>query len=345
MRRYARSVIPCLIFLAFLVSSMSAQARTITDMYGREVNVPDKITRVYSISPAVTLMLYSIDPDMIVGIPRAVGEPEKRFFQKSYLELPVLGGSSGEGFNLNLELFLKLKPDVLIVWGDDGAYDQKAAANFEKLGIPVVAVDSDGVEKYADTFDFLGKLLDREQRTKALSSYARKSLNEVKTAATKLPADRRVKVYNTRMGGGGLNVACDTSLHAELIPLAGGINPVRCTTHVFTGIEKINLEQVLVINPDVIISMDADFARDVYRDKRWTNIRAVKDKRVYLTPSLPINWFSGPPSHMGILGVQWLANRLYPQAYPKDIEMEAAVFIKLFFQIDLSPEEIRGIME
>ena len=337
-----RSGIPCMVFLTFMILSATVHARTITDMYGRVVNVPDKITRVYSISPAVSLMLYGIDPDLMVGIPRAVGEQEKRFFRKSYLELPVLGGSSGEGLNLNLELFLKLRPDVMIVWGDDGAYDQKTAANLEKLGIPVVAVDSDGVEKYADTFDFLGKLLNREQRTKALSSYARTALDEVKAAVAKLPMDQRIKVYNTRMGG--LNAACDTSLHAELIPLAGGVNPVRCMTHGFTGIEKINIEQVMIMNPDVIVSMDAAFAKDVYSDKRWAGIRAVRDKRIYLPPTLPINWFDGPPSHMGILGVQWLANRLYPQAYPKNMEKEAVDFIKLFFQIDLPLDEIRQII-
>ncbi|MDR0842706.1 MAG: ABC transporter substrate-binding protein [Acidobacteriota bacterium] len=343
--------IPCLLSLAFFVSAASSvssggalYAKEITDMYGRKVKVPDKITRVYSISPAVTLMLYCIDPDLLIGVPRQVTtEAERRFFRKSYLELPVLGGSSGEGLNLNTELFLKMKPDVLIVWGDDGAYDQKTAANLEKLGIPVVSVASDGVEKYADTFDFLGKLLDRQTRTGALSSYARKALSEVKSTVAGIPAARRVKVYNTRMSG-GLNSACDTSLHAELIPLAGGVNPVRCITHGFTGIEIINMEQVLVMNPDVIVTLDATFAQNIYRDERWTGLRAVKSKRVYLAPSLPINWFDGPPSHMGLLGVQWLANRLYPQTYRKDIEKEATAFIKLFFQTDLSREEIRKII-
>ena len=332
-----------LIFCALFPAALpELHAREITDMYKKKVTVPDKITRVYTISPSIMLMLYSLDPDLLIGVPRKLQDSQRAFFKKSFLELPELGGSSGAGMNLNLELFLKIKPDVLIVWGEDGSYDEKTAANLEKLGIPVVAVAADNVEEYADTFDFLGNLLNREQRAKELSAYARKTLDEVKTAVAKIPASRRVKVYNTRVGG--LNAACVDSHHARLIPIAGGINPVPCVSKVFTGIEKLNIEQVILMNPDVILSLDAEFAKDVYKDNRWAGISAVKSKKVYLAPSSPSNWFDGPPSHMGLLGLQWLANILYPRDYPKDIEKETLDFIKLFFQLDLTREDVRKLL-
>jgi len=328
--------------VAMSAAPAALQAREITDMYGRKVKVPEKITRVYTISPSVMLMLYSIDPGLLVGVPRQLQDEQKPFFKKSFQELPVLGGSSGAGLNLNQELLLKIKPDVMVVWGDDGAYNQKTAAGFEKLGIPVVAVQADSVKEYADTFDFLGKLLDREKRAKELSGYARKTLKEVAAAVAKIPASKRLTVYNTRQGG--LTSACKESHHALMVPLAGGVNPVPCVSNEFTGFEKLDMEQVLLINPDAILTVDAAFAQNVYRDSRWAGIRAVKAKRVYLAPAVPINWYDGPPSHMGLLGLQWLTNRLYPQAYPKDIEKEAAAFVKLFFQIDVPREELRKII-
>ena len=339
------------IFISFLVFSAlfaavphELRAREITDMYKRKVNVPDKITRVYTISSSVMYMLYSLDPDLLIGVPRKIAEKQSVFFKKSFLALPELGGSSGTGMNLNMELLLKMKPDVLILWGEDGSYDEKTAANMEKLGIPVVTVRVDGVEEYADTFDFLGNLLNREARAKELSAYARKVLDEVKTAVAKIPASRRVTVYNTRMTG-GLDSACVDSHHARLFPLAGGINPVPCVSKVFTGIEKLNMEQVILMNPDVIVSLDAEFAKNIYKDKRWAGIKAVKSKRVYLAPSSPVSWIGGPPSHMGLLGLQWLTKTLYPQAYAKDIEKETVDFLKLFFQLDLTRAEARKIIE
>jgi iron complex transport system substrate-binding protein len=319
------------------------QAREITDMYKRKVVVPDKITRVYTISPSIMYMLYSLDPDLQIGVPRKIQDPQRAFFKKSFVELPELGGSSGTGMNLNLELFLKMKPDVLIIWGDDGSYDEKTAANLEKLGIPVVAVTADGVEDYADTFDFLGNLLNREERAKEFSAYARKILDEVKVAVAKIPASRRVTVYNTRMAG-GLDSACIDSHHARLFPLAGGINPVPCVSTVFTGIEKLNIERVILMNPEAIVTLDAEFAKNVYRDKRWGGISAVKSKKVYLGPSSPVSWIGGPPTHVGLLGLQWLTNTLYPLDYPKDIEKETVDFMKLFFQSDLTREEARKII-
>ena len=330
-------------FFAFFPAVLpELHAREITDMYKRKVVVPDKITRVYTISPSVMLLLYSLDSDIQIGVPRKFQDSQKPFFKKSFLDLPELGGSSGTGMNLNLELFLKIKPDVLIIWGEDGAYDEKTAANLEKLGIPVVAVAADSVEEYADTFEFLGNLLNREQRAKELSDYVRRTLNEVKTIVGKIPESRRLKVYNTRMDG-GLDSACVDSHHARLIPIAGGINPVPCVSKIFTGIEKLNIEQVILMNPEVIISLDEGFAKNVYRDKRWAGINAVKSKRVYLAPSVPSNWFGGPSSHMGLLGLQWLTNKLYPEEFPKDIEKETADFLKLFFQLDMNPEDVRKI--
>ena len=325
----------CALFPAVLPE---LHAREITDMYKRIVTVPDRINRVYTISPSVMLLLYSLDPDIQIGVPRKLQDSQKAFFKKSFQELPELGGSSGTGMNLNFELLLKMKPDVLIIWGEDGSYDEKTAAKMEKLGIPVIAVQADSVGEYADTFEFLGILLNRESRAKELAVYARRILDEVKTAVAKIPASNRVTVYNTRMTG-GLDAACVDSLHARLIPLAGGTNPVPCVSKIFTGIEKLNIEQVIRMNPEVIISLDAEFAKNVYNDNRWALINAVKSKKVYLAPSSQSNWFGGPPSHLGLLGLQWLTNILYPRDYPKDIKKETVVFMKLFFQLELTLED------
>jgi len=81
----------------------------------------------------------------------------------------------------------------------------------------------------------------------------------------------------------------------------------------------------------------------VYHDERWQDIKAVKAKRIYLTPNEPLNWFDGPPSFMGILGLQWLAKCLYPDYYHKDIEEETRHFVSLFFGVDLSAENIKRI--
>ncbi len=60
------------------------------------------------------------------------------------------------------------------------------------------------------------------------------------------------------------------------------------------GMEKISFEQVMLYNPDVILVMENVFYKEVFSDPRWQRIKAVKNKKVYLIPNQPFNWFDRP---------------------------------------------------
>ena len=63
-----------------------------------------------------------------------------------------------------------------------------------------------------------------------------------------------------------------------------------------------------------------------------------------LIPELPMNWSTGPPSFLGVIGIQWLAANLYPEYFKLDIEKETAKFMKLFYGIDFTPDEVKNIL-
>lgn len=67
--------------LALLALPLISEARTITDMTGRKVQVPDRITRVYASSPPATYLLYALDPALIVGLNFPLNETEERFLK------------------------------------------------------------------------------------------------------------------------------------------------------------------------------------------------------------------------------------------------------------------------
>ena len=50
------------------------------------------------------------------------------------------------------------------------------------------------------------------------------------------------------------------------------------------GSPMYSIEQVLLWNPEVIITIDQDFAAEVYGDPSWAVIAAVRDGRVHLSP-------------------------------------------------------------
>ena len=61
------------------------------------------------------------------------------------------------------------------------------------------------------------------------------------------------------------------------------------------GLANVSIEQVLLWNPDVIITIDQDFAANVRNDPAWASIKAVREDRVHLSPKMPFGWVDFPP--------------------------------------------------
>ena len=162
--------------------------------------------------------------------------------------------------------------------------------------------------------------------------------------ATLVKIPKRVSVYYAE-GGDGLNTECDTSFHAELIGLVGGQNVHRCKTKDMFGMERISFEQVMLYDPEMILVMDKAFYEKIFTNPLWQRIKAVRDKKVYLIPSQPFNWFDRPPSFMRLLGAKWLANLLYPELYRVNIVGETQHFFRLFFGVELSDNEARRLLQ
>ena len=46
---------------------------------------------------------------------------------------------------------------------------------------------------------------------------------------------------------------------------------------------------------------------------------AVREKRVYLSPTAPFGWIDRPPSLNRVIGLKWLAGLFYPEQGPRRI--------------------------
>jgi iron complex transport system substrate-binding protein len=72
----------------------------------------------------------------------------------------------------------------------------------------------------------------------------------------------------------------------------------------------------------------------------------VRNKKVYLIPNQPFNWFDRPPSFMRLLGAKWVAHRLYPESYGAGIlTRETQAFFKLFLRVDLTAKEAESLVQ
>jgi iron complex transport system substrate-binding protein len=333
-----------LIFLLFLLSVLPVDAREIVDMTGRKVQVPDRITKVYSTSPPATYMVYALDPMLLSGLNTPLRSREQRYLSPGIYDLPVLGGYFGQGQVANIEMVMKARPDVIIMWtGKDSAVNRKMEADMQNLGFPLVFMTIDRIEDYGKGLKFLGKLLDREERAKQLAEYGEKTIKEAAAATRALSGKKVVSVYYAE-GPDGLYTECHKSQHAELINLAGARNVFRCPARNDYGMERIPLEKVLLYNPDVIFVQEREAYDRIRQDRQWRQIKAVKDGRVYIIPKTPFNWFDRPPSYMRYLGIKWVMSCLYPDLYHVDMVKETRAFYRLFLNLELNDAQLREIM-
>ena len=72
-------------------SDTENDVKTITDMAGREVTIPEKVERVYAADPGCMIILYTAAPDTLIGWPYEFNETEASFILPEYLDLPVFG--------------------------------------------------------------------------------------------------------------------------------------------------------------------------------------------------------------------------------------------------------------
>lgn len=325
--------------------SKDSQSATheVIDMSGRKVTIPKKVDKVCSLSNNTTVDLYTLSPDKLVGSSFTPKPDAKKYLGEEFFNLPILGTTSDK--KLDYESVLKLKPDLIVCSDEDTIYP---ADDLQKqLNIPVVKVATD-LEETDKVYEFLGECLGEQKRAKELADYSRETLDKIKGLVKKIPEDKKVKVYYAE-GTTGLQTDISGNVHTEVLDFVGGKNVADISETKTGSMANVSLEQVLSWNPDVILegatATKGDFYNKVFGDSNWTNIKAVKDKKIYKIPALPFNLFDRPPSAARILGVQWLANLLYPEYVKLDINNEIKDFYKKFYNYNLADDEVKELVK
>ena len=297
-----------------LVVCALASAREIVDQAGRKVNLPEHVTRICAAQPYTNVLSYMLAPDLLIGQVLEFKGPERRYAHPSYLSLPVLGGAPMQGRPMNMETVLTAKPDFVLLMGDTKVDAERSASSFTRIGLPVVFVNLERIDDYPAGIEFFGKVLGREAKAAKMAAFARALLARTDRAVATVPISKRLRVYYAESPD-GLATETDQSFHAEAIRRAGGIIVHKGLLKTHIGMEKVSLEQVVLYDPDVIVSSDPSFARNAYADPRWRKVRAVARHRICTVPKTPFNWIDRPPSVMRLAGVPWLIHHFYPKAY------------------------------
>jgi iron complex transport system substrate-binding protein len=302
-------------------SARGGQApRTVVDSLGRSVPVPDRAERILSLQPELSRIIIALGAgERLVGVDyflRRFDHAARIVFPR-LLELPLV---TRLGEDVNVELIMELKPDVIFVSPSESWLADALQA---KIPTPVAAFSSLGsLDALLEEVGFIGELIGRPERAGELVRFARAELEEIRGRWTGTPPGRRPRAYLSFYSSLLRTVATYGPLEA-----AGGANVAGALPAVAPGTRQatVNLERILAWDPDIILIQGsfppaerAVTVESVLGDARLRSLRAVRDRKVAYTFGF---WYWWDPAQV-LLETRYLGRLFHPALF-RDFDFEA----------------------
>jgi len=324
---------------AALVAPRPASAATVSDAAGRVVPVPAKVARVFPAGPPAAILLYTLAPHLLIGWPRANRPEECAYMLPEICARPEVGRITGRGNTANLETVLAQKPDLILDVGSTSATFVSLADRVqEQTGIPYALLDG-RFAAIGATYRALGELTGRAEDADKLARYADDTLKIILGRVEPIEKAAQPRVYYAR-GPRGVATGLGGSINVETIELIS--RNVAGETQ--GGLANVSIEQILIWNPEVIVTIDQEFAATVRKDPSWASVKAVRENRVHLSPKMPFGWVDFPPSVNRLIGLWWLGKILYPDRFPEDLRALTRDFYTRFYHVTPSSAQIDHVL-
>ena len=325
-------------FVLFFFSSVCFSQAPVVDATGREIRPPAKVERVYAAGPPAGLLVFAIAPDKLTGWTREMRPNEAQFFDDKYARLPELGRLTGRGNTANVEVILKARTDLIVDVGSTGATLASLAAQVqEQTKIPYALFDG-RMEATPAALRSIGKLMGDAPTAENLAAWYESQLKDVKQRVAR--ASYHPRVYYGR-GSAGLQTGGRGSINVEILDFLGARN---AAAEARAGLVTVSFEQVILWDPEVIITTDPNYWASVWTDPRWRAVKAVAAKRVYLSPHLPFGWFDFPPGANRLLGLWWAGKLLYPSEFDVDLRAKVSEFHRLFYHREPTSAQLAALL-
>lgn len=331
-----------------------AGSHVVTDHAGHEVEVPNKIEKIVidQVPILSTYMAYNEGKaPYIVGYAGSLKQVISGTVLKDMAPELLDATNTVQGqSDLNVEEIMKLKPDVIF-------YNAKNQDRYEKLsktGVPCIGFVTMGADTPADPINRYGewlKLLEDVFGEKGKMDDFLKAGDDI----VKDVEERIAKVPDEKRPSGMI-----LWKYQEGTPIVAGKGTfgdfwlkrlkVKNVAEEAKGYAKVNVEQIYSWNPDVFYLDGPGLlnikTEDVYNNSvegfDFSNLKSVKDKRVYNSKLGMWNWLTPNPDAPLVLA--WLASETYPDAF-KDYDLKKVIkdYYQKWYNYELSDEQIEDM--
>lgn len=270
---------------------------TETDGNGTEITFTEAPSRIVSLSPGTTEVLFAIGAGG-----RIVGVDSFSDFPPPAKELPSVAYSDPD-----LEQIVALQPDLVIV----ASRQKNVVPELENLGLRVFfKPEPETIEGIYDDILLFGRITANNGEAGELVASMRAQIKEV---ADKLVDVKEGPTYFYELTA-SLYTITPASFIGEQLTLLKARNIVPAGDNAFPQIDQ---ETIVAGDPEVIFLADApptgeESIETVSARPGWENVNAVKNRRIY-----PIDGsLTSRPGPRVVLAIRAMAASLYPEIFP-----------------------------
>ena len=270
--------------------------RTFVDDLGRKIYLAKVPTRIVSLAPSITEILFAIGlSEQIVGVTEFCDYPLEA------KKKPKVGY-----IHPNIESIITLQPDLVLA--PRAFLRADLLAKLEQLKIPTFIVDPESFEEIPSRIQTIGRILGRPVSADAVAMEMRQRIAGIRSKTQSLSRVRVLYVLNSQPL---ITVGPGSFIH-QVINLAGGSN---IAAHATAPYPHLNMEAVLKEDPEIIVfpigKAEGIPPGEQQLWQRWTSLSAIKQGRLHQIPADLLN----RPGPRIVEGLERLARIIHPEAF------------------------------
>ena len=331
-----------------------AGSHIVTDHAGHEVEVPNKIEKIVidQVPILSTYMAYNEGKaPYIVGYAGSLKQVISGTVLKDMAPELLDATNTVQGqSDLNVEEIMKLKPDVIF-------YNAKNQDRYEKLsktGVPCIGfvtmgadTPADPINRYGEWLKLLEDIFGEKGKMDDFLKAGDDIVKDVEERIAKVPDEKRPSGMILWKYQEGTPIVAGKGTFGDFWLKRLKVKNVAADAK---GYAKVNVEQIYAWNPDVFYLDGPGLlnikTEDVYNNSvegfDFSNLKSVKDKRVYNSKLGMWNWLTPNPDAPLVLA--WLASETYPDAF-KDYDLKKVIkdYYQKWYNYELSDEQIEDM--
>ena len=300
-------VIATAVLAVWWISLPSEVSGAVVDDLGRNIVIEEPPTRIVSMAPSVTEILFALDlGDKIVAVTDACDYPPEA------LEIEKIREPFGD---FQIEKIVGLSPDLVIM---DRYLDLSPPgfwlSKLDEVGLRVIVLYAKDLEDVLDNIKLVGQATWSQDKATELVSALENRINAVMEKVANISEEEKPRVFSTGWYDGesdpwtsGYGTFAD-----DTVKLAGGIN----VAGIKSGYFQMDLEAVIWADPQIIFVIE-DYKwptptyNSILNDERFQSTEALKNNEIH---KIDANVMSRPAPRL-VDGLEETAKILHPDLF------------------------------